>query len=94
MTKITTSYLDISAKTTLLNEMSEQLYLDQSKLQKISADINVKLHYFTCVNRLSQVLSLSSLSVSSSTFFESLEKLDECTEYMRANVCSFLLYFV
>lgn len=86
MSKITTSYNEISAKTTLLNELSEQLYIDQSKLQQISTEINKKLHYFTSATQLSQMLSLSSLSVSSTTFFETLEKVDTCIEYMIENV--------
>lgn len=49
-------------------------------------DIKQKLHYFTQVEHLSQRLNSPTMSVNSEAFFTVLAKIDECLDYMRANV--------
>ncbi|GLV44452.1 Component of oligomeric golgi complex 3 [Carabus blaptoides fortunei] len=85
MNNLSASYTDVIAKTNSLNEISEQLLIDQMNLQKSSDEISKKLQYFTSLTQLSQMLSMPALSVSSSSFFEMLEKIDSCMEYMTAN---------
>lgn len=90
MNSLSTSYSDVIAKTNSLNEISEQLLIDQMNLQKSSDEISKKLQYFTSLTQLSQMLSMPALSVSSVSFFEMLEKIDVCMEYMTENVSNFI----
>lgn len=57
----------------------------------LGEDIKQKLHYFTQVEHLAQRLNSSTMSVNSETFFNVLSKIDECLDYMRANVSLYYL---
>lgn len=101
MNNLSSAYNDVLAKTNSLNEISEQLLVDQTNLQKTSEEISKKLQYFTSLTQLSQMLSLPALSVSNTSFFEMMEKIDSCMEYMTKNViiihfynCTFCGIFV
>lgn len=82
MDNISSEYQQISSKTNLLNEMSEHLYLDISKLQMLNDNINDRLYYYSAVMQVSQALSVSSLSMSSISFFDTVKKIDSSINYM------------
>ncbi|CAH2236217.1 jg22028 [Pararge aegeria aegeria] len=86
LNKLSDEYNLVSNKTNALHNMSEQLLADQNKLSGIGEDIKQKLHYFTQVEHLSQRLNSSTMSVNSEAFFNVLAKIDECLDYMRANI--------
>lgn len=86
MSNLSIAYDDVLAKTNSLNEISEQLLVDQTNLQKTSEEISKKLQYFTSLTQLSQMLALPALSVSNNSFFEMMEKIDSCMEYLTVNV--------
>lgn len=56
------------------------------KLHETSQDIQKKLEYFTCLDNLQQRLSNPTLSVTSDTFYNILDRLDACLEYINSNV--------
>lgn len=49
-------------------------------------EIKQKLQYFTQVERLSQRLDSTTMSVNSEAFFNVLARIDECLEYMKTHV--------
>lgn len=79
-------YNFVSNKTSSLNTASEQLILEQKKLNEIGDEIKRRLHYFTQSEQLLQRLHSPTLSVSSEIFMETLNKIDECLEYLHSNV--------
>lgn len=81
-----TEYNFVSNKTSSLNTASEQLILEQKKLNEIGDEIKRRLHYFTQSEQLLQRLHSPTLSVSSEIFMETLNKIDECLEYLQSNV--------
>lgn len=86
MNNISSEYEQISSKTNLLNEMSEQLYLDISKLETLNDDISERLYYYSVVMQVSQTLSMTSLSMCSTSFFDTVKKIDSSIEYMTEHV--------
>lgn len=81
-------YETVSQKTSALNTASEQLTEEQQRLHKLGAEIQRRLHYFSQVELLHQRLQSPTLSVASDAFRDCLDRIDECLEYMRANVRS------
>ena len=81
-------YNFVSNKTSSLNTASEQLILEQNKLNEIGDDIKRRLHFFTQSEQLLQRLHSPTLSVSSEIFLEILNKIDECLDYLQSNVCA------
>lgn len=81
-----TEYQFVSDKTSSLNTASEQLIAEQKKLGEIGDDIKRRLHYFTQSEQLMQRLHSPTLSVSSEIFLQTLNKIDECLEYLQSNV--------
>lgn len=80
-------YNFVSNKTSSLNSASEQLIQEQKKLNEIGNEIKRRLHFFTQSEQLMQRLHSPTLSVSSEIFLETLNKIDECLEYLQSNVC-------
>lgn len=80
-------YNFVSNKTSSLNTASEQLIQEQKKLNEIGNEIKRRLHFFTQSEQLMQRLHSPTLSVSSEIFLETLNKIDECLEYLQSNVC-------
>ncbi|KAH8260281.1 hypothetical protein KR026_008797 [Drosophila bipectinata] len=76
----------VSQKTSALNKASEQLIEEQEKLQELSNEIQRRLHYFSQVELLNQRLQSPTLSVASEAFRECLNKIDDCLNYIEANV--------
>lgn len=81
-----TEYSLVSTKTSSLNTASEQLILEQKKLNEIGDEIKRRLHFFTQSELLLQRLHSPTLSVASELFLETLNRIDECLEYLHANV--------
>lgn len=80
-------YNFVSNKTSSLNTASEQLIQEQKKLNEIGNEIKRRLHFFTQSEQLMQRLHSPTLSVSSEIFLETLNKIDECLDYLQSNVC-------
>lgn len=80
-------YNFVSNKTSSLNTASEQLIQEQKKLNEIGNEIKRRLHFFTQSEQLMQRLHSPTLSVSSEIFLETLNKIDDCLEYLQSNVC-------
>lgn len=83
---LASEYAFVSNKTSSLNLASEQLIQEQKKLNEIGDEIKRRLHYFTQSELLLQRLHSPTLSVASELFLETLNRIDECLEYLHANV--------
>lgn len=79
-------YSLVSTKTSSLNTASEQLIQEQKKLNEIGDEIKRRLHFFTQSELLLQRLHSPTLSVASELFLETLNRIDECLEYLHSNV--------
>lgn len=79
----------VSNNTNALHNACQQILQDQIKLSESSDEIKRRLEYFTCLDGLQQRLSNPTLSVTSDTFFNILNKLDDCLEYLNSNVSKF-----
>lgn len=79
-------YSLVSTKTSSLNTASEQLIQEQKKLNEIGDEIKRRLHFFTQSEILLQRLHSPTLSVASDMFLETLNRIDECLEYLHSNV--------
>lgn len=86
-------YNFVSNKTSSLNAASEKLISEQNQLNQIGDDIKKRLYYFTQVEQLSQRLQSPTISVSSEIFLQTLNKIDECLEYLQNNV-SYILFII
>ncbi|XP_026472780.1 conserved oligomeric Golgi complex subunit 3-like [Ctenocephalides felis] len=74
----------VSVNTSLLNNASEHLLSDQNKLNIICNDICDRLQYFNQAEKLGQRLSCGkTLAVTSDSFIQVLNKIDECILYMK-----------
>ncbi|KAL0268200.1 UNVERIFIED_CONTAM: hypothetical protein PYX00_010230 [Menopon gallinae] len=78
-------YKLVSHNTNALNNACQQILDEQTKLIESSQEIKRRLEYFTCLDGLQQRLSNPTLSVTSDTFFNILNRLDDCLEYINAN---------
>lgn len=87
LTALHQEYNFVSNKTSSLNTASEKLILEQKQLSEISYEIKRRLHYFTQAEQIAQRLQSPTLSVSSEIFVETLNKIDECLDYLKSNVC-------
>ncbi|KAK6618142.1 hypothetical protein RUM44_002592 [Polyplax serrata] len=76
----------VSNNTNSLHSACQQILLEQAKLCETSQDIKKRLEYFTCLENLQQRLSNPTLSVTSDTFYNILDKLDSCLEYINLNM--------
>lgn len=81
-----TEYNFVSNKTWSLNSGSEKLIAEQNKLIGITDEIKRRLHYFTQAENLLQILQSPTISVSSEIFAQTLNRVDECIAYIKANV--------
>lgn len=76
----------VSNKTSALNSASEKLTEEQGILHEMSEEIQKRLNFFNQVETLSQRLQSPTMSVASDAFKDCLNRIDECLEYLRANV--------
>lgn len=81
-----TEYNFVSNKTSSLNSASEKLIAEQKCLNEIGDEIKKRLYYFTQFEQISQRLSSPTISVSSDIFLQTLNKIDECLDYLKSNV--------
>lgn len=84
--KLETQYEFVSNKTSSLNTASEQLTQEQKQLNQISEEIQRRLYYFNQADFIQQRLQSPTLSVSSDSFRDCLNKTDDCLHYLRQNV--------
>lgn len=69
-----------------MNTASEKLIVEQRQLNSIGDELRRRLNYFTQAEQLSQRLQSPTLSVSSDIFLDTLNRIDECLDYLRLNV--------
>lgn len=86
LNNLNTEYTFVSNKTYYLNSGSEKLIAEQNKLIATGNDIKARLHYFTQAENLLQILQSPTISVASEIFAQTLNRVDECSAYIRENV--------
>lgn len=86
LSTLDTEYNFVSNKTSSLNTASEKLIAEQKQLNTIADEIKRRLYYFTQVEQISQRLLSPVISVSSEIFLQTLNRIDECLEYIEKNV--------
>ncbi|KAJ4440692.1 hypothetical protein ANN_08840, partial [Periplaneta americana] len=86
LTCLTEQYQIVSNRTNSLHQVSEQLLADQTKLHDVCEEVGRRLQHFTALDSLSNRLASPTLSVSSETFIDILDCLDQCMEYIGAHV--------
>ncbi|GLH07911.1 Conserved oligomeric Golgi complex subunit 3 [Gryllus bimaculatus] len=75
-------YLSVSERTSSLHRVSEQLLAEQTQLHSLSEEVSQRLRYFTLLENLTQRLGSPTLSVASDQFYDLLDQLDSCIQYM------------
>lgn len=75
-------YLSVSEKTSSLHKVSEQLLAEQTQLDALSEKVCHRLRYFTVLENLSQRLVSPTLTVAGDQFYQILDQLDDCMNYM------------
>ncbi|XP_055373812.1 conserved oligomeric Golgi complex subunit 3 [Condylostylus longicornis] len=83
--QLSDQYELVETKTSSLNNVTEKLTEEQDKLEKVSIEIQRRLYYFNQADSVAQKLQNPNLSVTSETFRDLLNKIDECLEYLRQN---------
>lgn len=81
-----TEYNFVSNKTSSLNSTSEKLIAEQKRLNEIGDDIMKRLYYFAQVEQITQRLQSPTISVASDIFLQTLNRIDECLDYLKSNV--------
>lgn len=89
-----TEYNFVSNKTSSLNSASEKLIAEQKQLNEIGDEIMKRLYYFAQVEQISQRLQSPTISVSSEIFLHTLNRIDECLDYLKTNVCKYLFIYL
>lgn len=92
LTSLENEFNFVSNKTSSLNTASEKLIVEQRQLNSIGDELRRRLNYFTQAEQLSQRLHSPTLSVSSEIFLDTLNRIDECLDYLRSNVNIYILY--
>lgn len=92
LTSLENEFNFVSNKTSSLNTASEKLIVEQRQLNSIGDELRRRLNYFTQAEQLSQRLHSPTLSVSSEIFLDTLNRIDECLDYLRSNVNFYILY--
>lgn len=87
-----TKYNFVSNKTSSLNSASEKLIAEQKRLNEIGDDIIKRSYYFAQVEQIMQRLQSPTISVSSDIFLQTLNRIDECLDYLNTNVRTRCIY--
>ncbi|XP_039287052.1 conserved oligomeric Golgi complex subunit 3 [Nilaparvata lugens] len=76
-------YKQVSNKTNSLHQVSNDLLAEQTKLMKINDDVTERLHHFKAIFQIAQRLDSPTLAVTSPTFSDLLDQIDQAIGYMK-----------
>ncbi|RZF45908.1 hypothetical protein LSTR_LSTR008285 [Laodelphax striatellus] len=76
-------YKQVSNKTNSLHQVSNDLLAEQTKLIKINEDVTERLHHFKAIFQIAQRLDSPTLAVTSPTFSDLLDQIDQAIGYMK-----------
>ncbi len=80
-------YEFVSTRSNSLHEACQHLLQEQERLSELSEQVKEKLVYFTEADRINQKLTGSTaISANSDTFFQLLDRIDECMLYVLDHV--------
>lgn len=85
MYQLRTEYEFVSTNTSTLHSQSEKLTQDQNQLNRLTADVSGRLHYFQLVDQLLQKLDSPTLSVSGDNFWTYMNQIDEGLEFLHTH---------
>uniref|UniRef100_A0A1B6LLU1 Conserved oligomeric Golgi complex subunit 3 n=1 Tax=Graphocephala atropunctata TaxID=36148 RepID=A0A1B6LLU1_9HEMI len=85
LNELNKEYRQVTNRTNSLHQVSEQLLADQVKLSDINNAVSERLHQFKVLQLITRRLESPALSVTSTTFTQLLDQLDEAIQYMQSH---------
>lgn len=87
-------YLQVTAKTDSLHNLSEQLMTHQRILKEKKKSLNEKLHYFLIFKTTQDNIERYSNKINSQEFIELLNNIDDAIEYLGEHVTTLCPFFL
>lgn len=87
-------YLQVTAKTDSLHNLSEQLMAHQRILKEKKKSINERLHYFLVFNNTQDSIDRLSNKVNSQEFSDVLDTIDDAIVYLNDHVSLLFIFIV